>query len=357
MQLQLPPNALVSIIINNYNYAGFLKEAIDSALNQTYPWIEAIVVDDGSTDHSQAIIRSYGNRIIPILKTNGGQASAINAGFAASSGDIIIILDADDYLLPQTVTRVVSVWEPSTAKVQYRLTIIDAIGKPLGTYPPQKLDSGAVWQKLLRQGRYSSPVTSGNAFHREVLQHLLPMPEAEFRIAADGYLITLSPFYGQIISIENPLGTYRIHGQNLWAMSKNQRNYRFHKFIQHDLQRYQLLNDKASELGLQPRNLEDCDYLHLKNRLLSLRFSPETHPLQEDFVLGLVFKGIWATYKYSQLIFKDQVLTFFWLMWVGLTPIEIAQLAISPSRRERLLTKLLRRGIRSFRHIVIPVKA
>jgi glycosyltransferase involved in cell wall biosynthesis len=357
MQLRLPPNALVSIIINNYNYAGFLKEAIDSTLNQTYPWIEAIVVDDGSTDHSPAIIRSYGNRIIPILKTNGGQASAINAGFAASSGDIIIVLDADDYLSPQTVTRVVSAWKPSTAKVQYRLTIIDATGKQLGMYPPQKLDSGAVWEKLLRQGRYSSPVTSGNAFHREVLQHLLPMPEAEFRIAADGYLNTLSPFHGQIISIEHPLGTYRIHGQNLWAISKNQQNYRFHKFIQHDLQRYQLLNDKASELGLKPCKLEDCDYLHLKNRLLSLRFSPTTHPMQEDFVLGLVFKGIWATYKYSQLNFKAQISTFFWLIWVGFAPLETAQLALNPSRQKQLLNKLLRRGIRSFRQIIIPVKA
>jgi len=62
---QLP---LVSIIINNYNYGRFLKEAIDSGLNQTYLHVEVIVVDDGSTDNSQEIITSYGNRIIPVLK-------------------------------------------------------------------------------------------------------------------------------------------------------------------------------------------------------------------------------------------------------------------------------------------------
>jgi len=67
---QLP---LVSII-NNYNYGRFLKEAIDSGLNQTYH-VEVIVVDDGSTDNSQEIITSYGNRIIPVLKKNGGHFS------------------------------------------------------------------------------------------------------------------------------------------------------------------------------------------------------------------------------------------------------------------------------------------
>jgi glycosyltransferase involved in cell wall biosynthesis len=68
---------LVSILINNYNYGRFLTEAIDSALNQTYSNIEVIVVDDGSTDNSQEIIKSYQDKIIPILKPNGGQASAI----------------------------------------------------------------------------------------------------------------------------------------------------------------------------------------------------------------------------------------------------------------------------------------
>ena len=77
-------NPLVSILINNYNYGYFLGAAIESALSQTYQNIEIIVVDDGSTDNSREIIAHYGNHIIPILKENGGQASAFNAGFAAS---------------------------------------------------------------------------------------------------------------------------------------------------------------------------------------------------------------------------------------------------------------------------------
>ena len=81
---------LVSINVNNYNYARFLNQAIDSALNQTYPNIEVVVVDDGSQDSSQEIIGSYGNQIVPVLKENGGQASAFNEGFRVSQGEIVM---------------------------------------------------------------------------------------------------------------------------------------------------------------------------------------------------------------------------------------------------------------------------
>ncbi len=92
----MSPNPKLSILINNYNYGRFLGEAIDSALAQTYRNIEIIVVDDGSTDNSCEIIAGYGDRIIPILKENGGQASAFNAGFAISTGEWIALLDSDD---------------------------------------------------------------------------------------------------------------------------------------------------------------------------------------------------------------------------------------------------------------------
>jgi glycosyltransferase involved in cell wall biosynthesis len=74
--------------ITNYNYAQFLREAIESALNQTYYPIEIIVVDDGSTDNSRAIISSYGTQLTAIFKENGGQAPAFNAGVAASNGNL-----------------------------------------------------------------------------------------------------------------------------------------------------------------------------------------------------------------------------------------------------------------------------
>lgn len=71
---------LASIIINNFNYQSFLEQAINSVLNQTYLHTEVIVVDDGSTNNSQQIIASYGDRIT-LFKKNGGQALAFDKVF------------------------------------------------------------------------------------------------------------------------------------------------------------------------------------------------------------------------------------------------------------------------------------
>ncbi len=100
-----------TIIISNYNYGRFLVAAIESALNQTYADTEVVVVDDGSTDDSRQIIAGYGNRIRPVLKANGGQASAFNAGFAASTGDVICMLDSDDLFYPSKVERIARTFE------------------------------------------------------------------------------------------------------------------------------------------------------------------------------------------------------------------------------------------------------
>ncbi|HPD61040.1 MAG TPA: glycosyltransferase, partial [Thermodesulfobacteriota bacterium] len=83
-----PANALplVSIIITNYNYEKFLPRAIESALQQTYPMKEIIVVDDGSTDNSPHIINSYGNQITPVFQENRERVAATNTGFFASRG-------------------------------------------------------------------------------------------------------------------------------------------------------------------------------------------------------------------------------------------------------------------------------
>jgi glycosyltransferase involved in cell wall biosynthesis len=101
---------LVSIVIDNYNYDLFLAQAIDGALGQTYSNIEVVVVDDGSTDNSCDVIAWYGDRIVSVLKTNGGQASALNAGFAASKGEVICLLDAYDLFLPEKVSEVVELF-------------------------------------------------------------------------------------------------------------------------------------------------------------------------------------------------------------------------------------------------------
>lgn len=324
---------VVSIVVNNYNYEQFVSEAIDSALNQTYPHVEVIVVDDGSKDNSPEIIQKYGDRITAILKQNGGQGSAFNQGFKASHGDIIMFLDSDDYLYPQAAQQIVTNWKPDLANLEYRLNLIDGEGKFLDLYPARELhfDTGNVLPILLKTGRYSATVTSGNAFSRKFLEQVLPVPEVDFRISADGYLITLVPFYGAIAAIEEPLGAYRKHGKNLWALSSQKIPVAsFRKAVAHDLLKYKVLASKAQELGHTiDHELGSRDYPHLISRIASCRLEPEHHPEPFDRGVDLAVKGYQAIWQYSEYPWKRKLIVSLWFLWVGLMPRPLAEPAIA----------------------------
>ena len=81
----------VAIVIINYNYAAYLRQAIDSALAQTMAGCEVIVVDDASTDGSAAVIAGYGDRVVPVLRSvNGGMSAAVNSGFARTTAALAL---------------------------------------------------------------------------------------------------------------------------------------------------------------------------------------------------------------------------------------------------------------------------
>src|SRR5258708_35510520 len=120
-----------------------MREAIDSALDQTYRNREVIVVDDGSTDGSSEIIASYGDRIISVLKENGGQNSALNAGFSLSRGDVILFLDSDDVLFPTAVRTAIEAFsQPDVVKVHW----------PWVEWDDSSRETGKVWWKSLPDG-------------------------------------------------------------------------------------------------------------------------------------------------------------------------------------------------------------
>src|SRR5437016_4753593 len=183
------PRPLVSILINNYNYGRFLREAIDSALRQTYTNTEVIVVDDGSTDDSRQIIAGYGSRIVPVLKENGGQASAFNAGFAVSKGQWICFLDSDDFFAPAKAQAIADNARlfPEAALVAHALQYCDHDGAPV-EFRPLEFPSVRLVDDRARARRgklsVSLPATSGFALRRELAKRIFPMPE-DITITAD----------------------------------------------------------------------------------------------------------------------------------------------------------------------------
>ena len=103
----------VSVVIPTYNRAGFVREAIASVLEQDYPDVELIVVDDGSCDDSAAVVGSFGPAVQYLWQENRGVSAARNRGVAASTGGLIAFLDSDDLWLPRKVSEQVAYFGPT----------------------------------------------------------------------------------------------------------------------------------------------------------------------------------------------------------------------------------------------------
>src|SRR2546429_6094216 len=162
-----PQQPLVTALINTYNYGRFLPFAINSVLNQTYKNIEIIVVDDGSTDHTQEVLERYADRVRNIRTTNGGQAQAFNVGIPLARGELLMLLDADDAWLPGKVERMVefAAERPNAAMLYHRFQNVDASGREVGIPQPLALTDGDYRNQYVRSGGgWGGPITSGLAF-------------------------------------------------------------------------------------------------------------------------------------------------------------------------------------------------
>ncbi|RJQ81458.1 MAG: glycosyltransferase family 2 protein [Desulfobacteraceae bacterium] len=100
----------VSVVLTTFNRASMVRQAIDSVLAQTYPGFELIVVDDGSSDDTPALLNRYGDRIRVLRCNHRGVSAARNCGIRAAAGGLIALLDSDDYWLPEKLARQVEVF-------------------------------------------------------------------------------------------------------------------------------------------------------------------------------------------------------------------------------------------------------
>lgn len=289
--------ALFSVIILNFNYARYLPQAIDSALGQTHPAVEVIVVDDASTDDSRTVIAGYGNRIVPCLReVNGGMSASANSGWALARGSHVIFVDADDYLHPDALESMLAVWRAGVAQVQARLDLVDSDGVAQDIFPPPEspLAQGDVRPQLARCGRYATTVTTGLAFTRQALEAVMPIPERAFDRSADGYLTAAVPFYGDIVSIDRPLGAYRRHPANHSGFAANIAT-RARWRVDHDEQRHAAMRRQAALTGVAMAAAPGlADPLHLEERIASLCFDPARHPYPLDRRAGLGWRGVRA---------------------------------------------------------------
>ncbi len=212
----------VTALIDTHNHERFIAEAIESVQAQDFPAneMEILVVDDGSTDATPEIVRRYSDRVRYLRKENGGQASALNLGFAEARGEIVSMLDGDDVWLPQKVRRVAEEFErsPEIAVVYHPhdawvpdngVVLEDSSFFPVqGTMPLEG-------EALLRYGDYG---TSEISLRKNIAAAMFPIPERLW-IYADTYLIFLAVFVGRVSGIPESLTKYRCHDANLASFS------------------------------------------------------------------------------------------------------------------------------------------
>lgn len=110
---------LVSVIIPTYNYASFIENCIKSVLNQSYRKIEIIVVNDGSTDNTLALLKKFSKKITVHSQKNSGVSAARNAGLEISNGEFIAFLDADDWWEPTKVQKQIESMIKSKSDIAY----------------------------------------------------------------------------------------------------------------------------------------------------------------------------------------------------------------------------------------------
>jgi glycosyltransferase involved in cell wall biosynthesis len=330
---------LISIVVNNYNYGRFLRRAVDSALHQTYPHTEVVVVDDGSTDDSREILASYGHRIVRVLKENGGQASAFNAGCARARGELVMFLDSDDVLLPHLAQRFADLFQthPDVGTLQCRLQLIDAAGARRQEFVPSgpavNFDGATRRYAVKFPGEAAMwpSGTSGTTYSGRVLAEILPMPEDAFRLCADGYVCRAATLLAPFILLDEVGAYYRIHGSNNFYVTRSclaLDTIRREVMQSNDVFSYieRFAESRGRRGYLRPlQEMHERDVLSIALRLVSRKLDAAGHPWPADGTRSLAWRGVVAASRCPNLSLALKWLHFAWFGAIAVAPRPLAR--------------------------------
>lgn len=210
----------VSVIVPVYNVEEYLTKCLDSLVHQTLEDIEIILINDGSTDRSQAILdrykKKYPEKIRVFYKENGGQGSARNIGIREASGDYIGFVDSDDYVTLDMFEKLyaAAIREDADLVTCNYYYIDDRGQRKINLYKPQKQTDlffnpwAAPWNKLYRR----TILTKNNVFYPELRAY-----------EDTAFYADIIPFVNKIINIDDPLIYQFYHGSSTMNAKQNER--------------------------------------------------------------------------------------------------------------------------------------
>jgi glycosyltransferase involved in cell wall biosynthesis len=199
---------LISIVTPSYNQARFLEQTIKSVLSQDYPRMEYLIVDGGSTDGSQNLIKKYEKKLAWwVSEKDRGQTDAINKGFAHARGDILAWINSDDTYEPGALTAAVAYLQdhPEVGMVYGDCNFIDETGKVIG-----KFNSAQTNYRLLRQG-YAHIPQQTMFFRADLWKQVGPL-DPSFYFAMDYDLWTRISARTEIKYVPQTWANFRLHG-------------------------------------------------------------------------------------------------------------------------------------------------
>jgi glycosyltransferase involved in cell wall biosynthesis len=288
---------MISVVVPSYNHRHYLEEALESVLACRLP-LELVVVDDGSTDGSQALLESWAekeSRLRFYPQENAGAHAALNRGIGLSRGELLLILNSDDAYLPGRIESLADAFagDPELALAGSWLEVIDTAGKTLGvkegwrSLPPP-------WQKKDGLGRLGDPAlsllesnylsTTSNFACRRRLAGARPFKA--LRYAHDWDFALELAAAGSVLLLEQPLVKYRVHPSNTIkegaAEGRGAMNFEILWLLAAHAHRIRLARqpsfpalDLEAEIG---RGLPDFGRPDLLFGLLALRGRDETPP-------------------------------------------------------------------------------
>jgi glycosyltransferase involved in cell wall biosynthesis len=200
----------ISIITPSLNQGKFIRQTIESVLSQDYLAIEYIVMDGGSTDSTIHILKKYESRLTWVSKKDKGQADAINMGMKKATGDILCYLNSDDYFLPGTLSKIVSLFMqyPGVTWITGDYKIVNDRGRQIQRFIPW-------YKRKLREIHIplllTNPIIQPSTFWRRSLVQQIGLFDVKLRFAFDyDYWLRASKI-GAPIVIPDRLSAFRIH--------------------------------------------------------------------------------------------------------------------------------------------------
>ncbi|WP_186424847.1 glycosyltransferase family 2 protein [Cupriavidus metallidurans] len=201
---------LVSIITPTFNQAKFIAETIESVLTQTYPNIEYIILDDGSTDETQQVLKEYGERATIESQKNMGQARTLNKGWAMARGTYLAYLSSDDVLYPDAIARLVNALEADPTRVCAfpDCDLIDEDSRVIKRNVCRPFD---LCDLVVKQECYIGP---GALFRRDAFVKAGGW-KPELRLAPDREFWIRLATYGSFHFVDATLAGYRMHPRSI----------------------------------------------------------------------------------------------------------------------------------------------